>query len=151
MLPREGSVNAYGFHLGEMKANRTKMMVRHIVKLVKFKWCVLRIFFKLSSKMFFVLCNSNTGHCMQSCSRKTTCSRKKTARSKGCPCRYADINARHVLVTVVNKIGRPNTTRTVRGICRFAVYSLVFRPFCRFTLVYEGHFVLFYEEKSYSR
>ena len=37
----------------------------------------------------------------------------------------ADINARHVLVTVVNKIGRPNTTRTVRGICRFAVYFLV--------------------------
>ena len=157
LLPREGSVNVYGFHLGEMKANRTKMMARHVVKLVKLKWCVLRIFFKLSSKMFFVLCNSNTGHwpiafiCMQSCSRKTTCSRKKTARSEGCPCRYADINARHVLVTVVNKIGRPNTTRTVRGICRFAVYFLVFRPFCRFTLVYEGHFVLCYEEKSYSR
>ena len=32
--PREGSVNAYGFHLGEMKANRTKMMARHVVKLV---------------------------------------------------------------------------------------------------------------------
>ena len=62
LLPREDSVNAYGFHLGEMKANRTKMMARHVVKLVKFKWCVLRIFFKLSSKMFFVLCNSNTGH-----------------------------------------------------------------------------------------
>ena len=60
LLPREGSVNAYGFHLGEMKANRTKKMVRHVVKLVKFKWCVLRIFFKLSSKMFFVLCDSNT-------------------------------------------------------------------------------------------
>ena len=58
---------------------------------------------------------------------------------------------RDVLVTVVNKIGRPNTTRTVRGICRFAVYFLVFRPFCRFTLVYERHFVLCYEEKSYSR
>ena len=62
LLPREGSLNAYGFHLGEMKANRTKMMARHVVKLVKFKWCVLRIFFKLSSKMFFALCNSNTGH-----------------------------------------------------------------------------------------
>ena len=62
LLPREGSVNAYGFHLGEMKAKRTKMMARHVVKLVKFKWCVLRTFFKLSSKMFFVLCNSNTGH-----------------------------------------------------------------------------------------
>ena len=47
----------------------------------------------------------------------------------------ADINARHVLVTVVNKIGRPNTTRTVR----------------LFTLDYEGHFVLCHEEKSYSR
>ena len=55
--------------------------------------------------------------------------------------------ARHVLV--VNKIDRPNTTRTVRGICRFDVYFLVFRPFCRFTLVlYEGHFVLCYKEKS---
>ena len=32
LLPREGSVNAYGFHLGEMKANRTKMMARHVVK-----------------------------------------------------------------------------------------------------------------------
>ena len=62
LLPREGSVNAYGFHLREMKANRTKMMARHVVKLVKVKWCVLRIFFKLYSKMFFVLCNLNTGH-----------------------------------------------------------------------------------------
>ena len=33
LLPKEGSVNAYGFHLGEMKANRTKMMARHVVKL----------------------------------------------------------------------------------------------------------------------
>ena len=62
--------------------------------------------------------------------------------------RNADINSCHVLV--VNKIDRPNTTRTVRGICRFAVYFLVFRPFCRFTLVYDGHFVLCYKEKSYS-
>ena len=37
--------------MAEMKAN-TKMMARHVMKLVKFKWCVLRIFFKLSSKMF---------------------------------------------------------------------------------------------------
>ena len=58
-------------------------------------------------------------------------------------------DARHVLV--VNKIDRPNPTRTVRGICRFAVYFLVFRPFCRFTLVYEGHFVMCYKEKSYGR
>ena len=62
LLPRDGSVNAYGSHLAETKANRTKMMARPVVKLVKFKWCVLRIFFKLYSKMFFVLCNSNTGH-----------------------------------------------------------------------------------------
>ena len=41
-----------------------------------------------------------------------------------------------------NKIDRPNKTPTVRGICTFAVYFSVFRPFCRFTLVYEGHFVL---------
>ena len=43
---RDGSVNAYGSHLAEMKANRTKMMARHVVKLVKFKWCVLRIYFQ---------------------------------------------------------------------------------------------------------
>ena len=54
LLPREGSVNSYRFHLGEMKVNRTKMMARHAVKLVKFKWCVLRIFFKLSSKKCFL-------------------------------------------------------------------------------------------------
>ena len=59
LLPREGSLNAYGFHLGEMKANRTKMMARHVVKLREIQVvCVLRIFFKLSSKMLFVLCNS---------------------------------------------------------------------------------------------
>ena len=46
-------------------------------------------------------------------------------------------------VDKVNKIDRPNTTPpTVRGICTIAVYFSVFRPFCRFTLVYEGHFVL---------
>ena len=42
---------------------------------------------------------------------------------------------------IANKIDRPNTTPTVRGICTFAVFFSVFRPFCRFTLVYEGHFV----------
>ena len=42
----------------------------------------------------------------------------------------------------VNKIDRPNTTPEVRVICTFAVYFSVFRPFCRFTLVYEGHFIL---------
>ena len=36
---------------------------------------------------------------------------------------------------------RPNSTPTVRGICTFAVYFSVFGPLCRFTLVYEGHFV----------
>ena len=46
----------------------------------------------------------------------------------------------------VNKIDRPNTTPTVRAICTFAVYFLVFRPFCRFALVYEGHFVLCFRE-----
>ena len=40
------------------------------------------------------------------------------------------------------------TTPTVRGICTFAVFSSVSRPFfCRFTVVYEGHFVLCYKEK----
>ena len=37
---------------------------------------------------------------------------------------------------------------TVRGICTFAVFFSVSRPFCRFTLVYEGHFVLCYKEKT---
>ena len=40
---------------------------------------------------------------------------------------------------MVNKIDRPNTTPTVRAICKFAVYSSVFRPFSRFSLVCEGH------------
>ena len=53
-----------------------------------------------------------------------------------------------IIAMMVNKIGRPNTTPTVRDICRFAVYVLVFRPFCRFALVYEGHFVLCYKEKN---
>ena len=38
-------------------------------------------------------------------------------------------------------------TPTVRGICTFAVFFSVSRPFYRFTLVYEGHFVLCYKEK----
>ena len=33
------------------------------------------------------------------------------------------------------------------GSCTFAVFLSVFRPFCRFTLVFEGHFVLCYKEK----
>ena len=48
----------------------------------------------------------------------------------------------------VNKMDRTNTTPTVRAICTFAVYFSVFRPFCRFVLVYEGHFVLCYKEKT---
>ena len=40
---------------------------------------------------------------------------------------------------MVNKIDRPNTTPTVRAICKLAVYFSVFRPFSRFSLVYEGH------------
>ena len=42
---------------------------------------------------------------------------------------------------LLNKIDRPNTTPapTVRAICKLAVYFLVFRPFSRFSLVYEGH------------
>ena len=38
-------------------------------------------------------------------------------------------------------------TPRVRGICTFAVFFLVSRPFCRFTLVHVGHFVLCYNEK----
>ena len=39
------------------------------------------------------------------------------------------------------------TTPTVRGISTFAVFFSVSRPFCRFTLVYEGQFVLCCKEK----
>ena len=39
------------------------------------------------------------------------------------------------------------TTPTVRGICTFAVSFSVSRPFCCFTLVYKGHFVLCCKEK----
>ena len=39
------------------------------------------------------------------------------------------------------------TTSTVRDIFLFAVFFLVSRPFCRFTLVYEGRFMLCYKEK----
>ena len=49
---------------------------------------------------------------------------------------------------VVNKKDRPNTTPMVRAICTFAVCFSVFRPFCRFTLVHEGHFILCYKEKT---
>ena len=38
-------------------------------------------------------------------------------------------------------------TPTVRDIFSFAVFFLVSRPFCRFTLVYEGRFMLCYKEK----
>ena len=48
----------------------------------------------------------------------------------------------------VNNTDRPNTTPTVRAICTFAFYFSVFRPFCCFTLVYEGHFVVCYKEKT---
>ena len=40
---------------------------------------------------------------------------------------------------MVNKTDRPNTTPTVGVICKHAVYFSVFRPFSRFSLVYEGH------------
>ena len=33
-------------------------------------------------------------------------------------------------------------TPTVRGISTFVVFFSVSQPFCRFTLVYDGHFVL---------
>ena len=41
-------------------------------------------------------------------------------------------------------------TPTVRGVCTFAAFFSVSRPLSRFTLVYEGHFVirvLCYKEK----
>ena len=43
---------------------------------------------------------------------------------------------------------RPNTTPMIRGICTFVVFFSVSWPFCRFTLVCEGHFVLCYKEKT---
>ena len=42
---------------------------------------------------------------------------------------------------------KAHMTPTVRGICTFAVSFSVSRPLCRFTLVYEGHFVLCHKEK----
>ena len=39
------------------------------------------------------------------------------------------------------------TIPRVRGICTFAVFFSVSRPFCRFTLVHVGDFVLCYKEK----
>ena len=39
------------------------------------------------------------------------------------------------------------TTPTVRDIFSFAVFFLASLPFCRFTLVYEGRFMLCYKEK----
>ena len=38
-------------------------------------------------------------------------------------------------------------TYTVRGTCTFAVFFSVSLPFCRFTLVGEGHFLLCCKEK----
>ena len=49
---------------------------------------------------------------------------------------------------VQNEVDRlAYTTAMVRGICTFAVFFSVSQPFCQFTLVYEGHFVLCYEDK----
>ena len=42
-------------------------------------------------------------------------------------------------VLILNTKDRPNTTPTVRAICTFAIDFSVFRPFSRFSLVYEGH------------
>ena len=39
------------------------------------------------------------------------------------------------------------TTSTVRGICSFAVFCSVSRPYCSFTFDYERHFVLCCKEK----
>ena len=53
-------------------------------------------------------------------------------------------------MTVQNEVDRLHvayTTAMVRGICTFAVFFSVSQPFCQFTLVYEGHFVLCYEDK----
>ena len=38
-------------------------------------------------------------------------------------------------------------TPTICCICTFAVFFSVSQPFCRFALVYKGHFMLCYEEK----
>jgi len=39
------------------------------------------------------------------------------------------------------------TACTVRDICTFAILCSVTRPFCRFTRLYEGHFMLCYKEE----
>jgi len=62
LLPRDGSVNAYGSYLAENEreqneddgATRSETRESQVV--------CLRTFFKLYLKMFSVLCNLNTGH-----------------------------------------------------------------------------------------
>ena len=77
------------------------------------------------------------------------CIQCQNSRGKTFQLKMADYE--EVLLRVcndVNKTDRPNTTPAVRGICTFAVYFSIFRPFCHFTLVYEGHLVLCYKEKT---
>ena len=48
----------------------------------------------------------------------------------------------------VNKKGWPNTTRSFVPFVHLPFIFRSFKLFCRFTLVYEGHFVLCYKEKT---
>ena len=54
---------------------------------------------------------------------------------------------RFVFIQCVKWGWQAYTTPTIRDICTYAVFFSVSRPFCRFTLVHEGHFVLCCEEK----
>ena len=47
-----------------------------------------------------------------------------------------------LIILMQNEVDKPT-----RLISTFAVFFSVSRPFCRFTLVYEGHFVLCCKEK----
>ena len=46
-----------------------------------------------------------------------------------------------LIILMQNEVDKP-TRLLLRGISTFAGCFSVSRPFCRFTLVYEGHFVL---------
>ena len=54
----------------------------------------------------------------------------------------------YIKIISVCKMGLTGlTTPTVRSICTFAVFFSVSLPFCCFTLVHVGHFVLCHKEK----
>ena len=49
---------------------------------------------------------------------------------------------RLVIILIQNEVNKPTRLLRFVALVTFAVSFLVPRPFCRFTLVYDGHFVL---------